>query len=161
MAGYVVCCLLVEALFSLVSVTGYVHLICFTVFKMTSIDIVDLSSDDECGELHLKAVKSEPPVVGNRIQQEESKFQQKLQSETQFKRQESEENRSSNVLSTGQSCSSILDQGHSPVDDSSLSSTSPTCPAPLCRQFWKAGNYNDGLGSKVSLQSMLLLHITC
>ncbi|KAG2678842.1 hypothetical protein I3760_11G022700 [Carya illinoinensis] len=128
---------------------------------MTSIDIVDLSSDDECGELHLKAVKSEPPVVGNRIQQEESKFQQKLQSETQFKRQESEENRSSNVLSTGQSCSSILDQGHSPVDDSSLSSTSPTCPAPLCRQFWKAGNYNDGLGSKVSLQNgknYLLVH---
>ncbi|KAF5476770.1 hypothetical protein F2P56_003473 [Juglans regia] len=128
---------------------------------MTSIDIVDLSSDDECVEPHLKSVKSEPVVVGNRIQREESKFQQKLQSETQFKRQESEENRSSNILSAGQSCSSILDQGQSPVDDSSLSSTSPTCPAPLCRQFWKAGNYNDGLGSKVSLQNgknYLLVH---
>uniref|UniRef100_A0A1S4DHA3 Protein MICRORCHIDIA 6 n=1 Tax=Nicotiana tabacum TaxID=4097 RepID=A0A1S4DHA3_TOBAC len=27
---------------------------------------------------------------------------------------------------------------------------SPVCPAPLCRQFWKAGNYNDGLFSKSS-----------
>lgn len=140
---------------------------------MSSIDIVDLSSDDECGELPLKAVKLEPVVVGNRIQQKESKFQQKnkIQKkeskfqqkhwlETHCKRQESEENRSSNVLSTGQSGSSILDQGQSPVDDSSLSSTSPTCPAPLCRQFWKAGNYNDGLGSEVSLQSKLLSDIT-
>lgn len=136
---------------------------------MSSIDIVDLSSDDECGELPLKAVKLEPVVVGNRIQQKESKFQQKNkiqkkgskhQSETHCKRQESEENRSSNVLSTGQSGSSILDQGQSPVDDSSLSSTSPTCRAPLCRQFWKAGNYNDGLGSEVSLQSKLLSDIT-
>ncbi|KAJ7945846.1 protein MICRORCHIDIA 6 [Quillaja saponaria] len=27
------------------------------------------------------------------------------------------------------------------------------CPAPICRQFWKAGNYDDGLGARVTLQN--------
>ncbi|GMY14879.1 protein MICRORCHIDIA 6 isoform X1 [Fagus crenata] len=127
----------------------------FTVVKMSFIDIVDLSSDDECGDLNVKAVKLEPGIVGGRVQQKENKARlvkhQKF--ETQFRRQGSEENRSSNALSTGQSSSSILDQGQSPLDDTSLSSTSPICPAPVCRQFWKAGNYDDGLGSKISLQN--------
>ncbi|KAD2806045.1 hypothetical protein R6Q59_028972 [Mikania micrantha] len=49
-----------------------------------------------------------------------------------------EENRSS----TG---TSALDQEQSPMDDANLCSTSPICAAPLCRQFWKAGSYNDDL----------------
>jgi hypothetical protein len=134
----------------------------FTVVKMSFIDIVDLSSDDECGDLNVKAVKLEPGIVGGRVQQKENKARlvkhQKF--ETQFRRQGSEENRSSNALSTGQSSSSILDQGQSPLDDTSLSSTSPICPAPVCRQFWKAGNYDDGLGSKISLQSIFLSTVT-
>ncbi|XP_059443447.1 protein MICRORCHIDIA 6-like isoform X3 [Corylus avellana] len=123
--------------------------------KMSFIDIVDLSSDDECGHLNVKAVKLEPGIVGGRIQQKENKVQlvKRHKSQTQCGRQESEENRGSNALSTGKSSSRIWDQGQSPVDDTSLPSTSPTCPAPLCRQFWKAGNYDDGLGSKVSLQN--------
>ncbi|KAK9995747.1 hypothetical protein SO802_020433 [Lithocarpus litseifolius] len=122
---------------------------------MSTIDIVDLSSDDESEDLNVKAVKLEPGIVGGRVQQKEIKPQLvKLQtSKTQYRRQESEENRSSNALSTGQSNSSILDQGQSPLDDTSLSSSSPICPAPLCRQFWKAGSYDDGLGSKVSIQN--------
>lgn len=52
-----------------------------------------------------------------------------------------EENRSS----TG---TSVLDQEQSPVDDANLCSTSPICAAPLCRQFWKAGAYNDELTPK-------------
>ncbi|KAL8256918.1 hypothetical protein R6Q59_028959 [Mikania micrantha] len=31
------------------------------------------------------------------------------------------------------------------MDDANLCSTSPICAAPLCRQFWKAGSYNDDL----------------
>ncbi|KAM4115270.1 hypothetical protein ACJW30_04G136000 [Castanea mollissima] len=123
---------------------------------MSTIDIVDLSSDDESEDLNVKAVKLEPGIVGGRVQQKEIKPQlvKHQTSRTQYRRQESEENRSSNALSTGQSNSSILDQGQSPLDDTSLSSSSPICPAPLCRQFWKAGSYDDGLGSKVSIQTV-------
>ncbi|XP_062170228.1 protein MICRORCHIDIA 6-like [Alnus glutinosa] len=111
---------------------------------MSFIDVVDLSSDDECGHLNVKASKLQPGIVGGRIQQKENKVQlvKRQKSETQCRRQETEENRGSR----------ILDQGQSPVDDTSLPSTSPTCHAPLCRQFWKAGNYDDGHGSKVSVQ---------
>ncbi|KAI3761372.1 hypothetical protein L1987_51786 [Smallanthus sonchifolius] len=59
----------------------------------------------------------------------------------QQKQYHNEENRSS----TG---TSVLDQEQSPVDDANLCSTSPICAAPLCRQFWKAGAYNDDLAPK-------------
>ncbi|XP_062017533.1 protein MICRORCHIDIA 6-like isoform X2 [Rosa rugosa] len=120
---------------------------------MTLIDVVDLSSDDELGEVDVKPVKLELDVV--RRHEEKCKAQpvkNKL-SKTQRTIQDSEENRSSNALSTGHSSSSILDQGQSPVDDTGISSASPICPAPLCRQFWKAGNYNDGIGSKATFQN--------
>ena len=67
--------------------------------------------------------------------------------------QDSEENLSSNGPSTGHSNSSVLEQGPSPVDDTGISYASSIGVAPLCRQFWKAGNYDDGLGSKVTVQS--------
>ncbi|KAK6920674.1 Morc, S5 domain 2-like [Dillenia turbinata] len=52
---------------------------------------------------------------------------------------------------TGQSSSSIIFQGQSPMADSSISSASPLCPAPLSRQFWKAGNYDDEHVSKAAV----------
>ncbi|MCD7460654.1 hypothetical protein HAX54_044067 [Datura stramonium] len=52
------------------------------------------------------------------------------------------------VESTGHSGTTLSDKEHSPIDSSSLYSMSPICPAPLCRQFWKAGNYDSGLISK-------------
>ncbi|KAJ9568275.1 hypothetical protein OSB04_004241 [Centaurea solstitialis] len=61
-------------------------------------------------------------------------------------RQEADENRSSSGVSA-------LDQARSPVDDASLCSTSPICAAPLCRQFWKAGAYNDDLIPKSTTKS--------
>jgi len=145
-------CLLKLCFLYLLIVTSYMNLISFTVLKMSFIDVVDLSSDDECGHLNVKASKLQPGIVGGRIQQKENKVQlvKRQKSETQCRRQETEENRGSR----------ILDQGQSPVDDTSLPSTSPTCHAPLCRQFWKAGNYDDGHGSKVSVQSILLSTIT-
>lgn len=129
------------------------------VFKMSFPDIVDLCSDDEHVEVDVKPVKLEPNIIEREIQlfkcHEILQAQYQL-SKTHCRTQESEENRDSNALSTAQSSTSILDQGQSPMDDTSLSSTSPICPAPLCRQFWKAGNYDDELGSKVTLQSMFL-----
>ncbi|GAB2221222.1 hypothetical protein Drorol1_Dr00012393 [Drosera rotundifolia] len=68
-------------------------------------------------------------------------------------REECRENRSSSAFSTGQSGISMLDQAQSPIDDTSLSSASPLCPAPICRQFWKAGNYEDALAPKTRIQS--------
>ncbi|CAH1419169.1 unnamed protein product [Lactuca virosa] len=58
---------------------------------------------------------------------------------------ESEGNRSRSASSTGQSGTCILDHEKSHVDDTSPCSTSSTCAAPICRQFWKAGAYNEDL----------------
>lgn len=57
--------------------------------------------------------------------------------------------RRQDVESIGHSGTTLLEKEHSPIDASSLS-MSPICPAPLCRQFWKAGNYDSGLIYKSS-----------
>lgn len=126
---------------------------------MSSSDIVNLCSDDENGEADVKPLELEPNIIKGEIQLLQSHETPQAQYQlfkTHCRMQELEENRDSNALSTGQSSISILDQGQSPMDDTSLSSTSPVGPAPLCRQFWKAGNYDDELGSKVTLESMFL-----
>ncbi|XWS60791.1 hypothetical protein CRYUN_Cryun07bG0067500 [Craigia yunnanensis] len=124
---------------------------------MNCVDIVDLSSDDELGEVDVKPVKLEPRAVGSTIKQQNNYRVQPvelLKSKTQPRKQASEENKSSNnALSTGQSSTSVLEQGQSPGDDTSVSSMSAVSPAPICRQFWKAGSYEGGLGSKVKLQT--------
>ncbi|KAF8390454.1 hypothetical protein HHK36_024980 [Tetracentron sinense] len=128
----------------------------YLALEMSFTDIVDLCSDDEIGEADVTHVKQKPDSVSATIRGKEYCNAEQLpqhKSQTLCTRQEFEENRDSNALNDGQSCSSILDQGDSPVEESSLSSASPGCPAPICRQFWKAGNYNFGLGSKVALQN--------
>ncbi|PHT63198.1 hypothetical protein T459_33007 [Capsicum annuum] len=61
---------------------------------------------------------------------------------------------------TEQSGTTVLDQDRSPIDDSSLCSTSQICPAPLSRQFWKAGNYDEGRATKSTLKKgSSFLHI--
>ncbi|KAJ9178801.1 hypothetical protein P3X46_010653 [Hevea brasiliensis] len=104
----------------------------------------------------MKAIKLESDFVGGGLQgknPQNARLDEHRNSMTQSGRQEFEENRSSTALSTGQSSSSVLEQGQSPVDDTGISFASTICPAPLCRQFWKAGNYDDGLGSKVTFQN--------
>ncbi|CAL2246964.1 unnamed protein product [Prunus armeniaca] len=103
-------------------------LISVLVCRMTLTDIVDLSSDDELGEVDVKPVKLEPGLVARKLQQNENNkalLAKHQKSKTPCAIRESEENRSSNALSTGHSSSSILDQGQSPVDDTGLSYTSP------------------------------------
>ncbi|KAF9671629.1 hypothetical protein SADUNF_Sadunf12G0067500 [Salix dunnii] len=107
-------------------------------------------------KVDLKAIKLETGYVGEGVQEENRRKAQQAEvrkSGTQFKRQESEESRSLIALSTGQSNSIVLEHGQSPLDDSGISFASTICPAPLCRQFWKAGNYDDGLNSKTTLQN--------
>lgn len=107
-------------------------------------------------KVDLKAIKLEKGYVGEGVQEENRRKAQQAEvrkSGTQSKRQESEETRSLNALSTGQSNSIVLEHGQPPVDDSGISFASTICPAPLCRQFWKAGNYDDGLNSETTLQN--------
>ncbi|CAN4108772.1 unnamed protein product [Withania somnifera] len=61
---------------------------------------------------------------------------------------------------TEQSGTTVLDQDQSPIDDSSLCSTSQICSAPISRQFWKAGNYDEGRATKSTLKKgSSFLHI--
>ncbi|KAF8114347.1 hypothetical protein N665_0039s0109 [Sinapis alba] len=59
--------------------------------------------------------------------------------------QDSEENRGS---IGAQSSTSVVDQVRTPPEDAGVTSSSTICPAPVCRQFWKAGSYTDELSSK-------------
>ncbi|XP_059643258.1 protein MICRORCHIDIA 6-like isoform X2 [Cornus florida] len=113
-----------------------------------------IDSDDELRELDVKPVKLEPDLLGASVQQKEyhkTDLPQHCELEAHPRRQGSEENRSSNAISSGQSGTS--DQEQSPINNASLSSVSTICSAPLCRQFWKAGNYDDGLASKSAFQN--------
>ena len=120
-------------------------------------EVVYLSSDDESEkEVAFKAVKLEEDFVLDAKQYNETnkgQLAKHKRSQSHTTGQDSEENLSSNGPSTGHSNSSVLEQGPSPVDDTGISYASSIGVAPLCRQFWKAGNYDDGLGSKVTVQS--------
>ncbi|KAF8399736.1 hypothetical protein HHK36_015607 [Tetracentron sinense] len=122
---------------------------------MSATNFVDLCSDDEIGEADEEAVKREADLDPGMFWQKECyRAKQVLHRKSKTSTgQESEENRSSNALSTVQSSSSILDQGSSPIDVSTLSSASPGRSVTLCQQFWKAGNYDVVQGSKAGLQN--------
>ncbi|KAL2492634.1 Histidine kinase [Abeliophyllum distichum] len=119
--------------------------------KMSSTNI-NVSNNDGLGEMH---VKLEPDWIGRSMQQQypKSDLAPYQGSNRIIMRHESEEIRISRALSTPYSGTSVLDPEPSPDDDSGLCSTSPICPAPLCRQFWQAGNYDDRLASKSTLQN--------
>lgn len=130
-------------------------------------DIGDLCREQYTGEV-VKTVKVEPDVVGRSM---EVRAQNKpvLDNFKQFKAhhgQEPEDYRSSSAISTSQSGTSALDQEQSQFDDTSPCLTSPISSAPLCRQFWKAGKYDDGVAPKSNLQSthlskIILLFVIC
>ncbi|CAO2819056.1 unnamed protein product [Amaranthus hypochondriacus] len=61
-------------------------------------------------------------------------------------------NNNSNPVSTRKDRTSMLETMETPVVDIDFSA-SPICPAPICRQFWKAGNYEDILKSKSQVQN--------
>lgn len=122
--------------------------------------IGDLCSDQNTGEV-VKALKSEPDLVGRSMEiraHNKPVLDNFAQSKTHH-RQEVEDNRSSSAVSTGQSGTSALDQEQSQFDHTSPCLTSPISPAPLCRQFWKAGKYDDGVAPKANLQSTLLSNL--
>ncbi|CAL5370524.1 unnamed protein product [Camellia sinensis] len=125
------------------------------VSKMNSADFVELSNDDKIGESSgTDSKKGLESVLGTTELKENTKSKKFYRkSKTQSARQKSEESRSSVVHSVSRNDSSVLDQGCSTVDESSPSSVPSFCPAPICRQFWKAGNYDTGQGYKTQLKN--------
>lgn len=107
----------------------------------------------------MKAVKLEQDFIGRSIRQNqnpETDLVSHEESNSFCRRPETEKSRGLTILETQNSRPSVLDQERSPIDDSSFCSTSSICPAPICRQFWRAGNYDDRLNSKPTCQSNLL-----
>ncbi|XP_073048631.1 protein MICRORCHIDIA 6-like isoform X2 [Primulina eburnea] len=89
---------------------------------------VNLSSIHGLGEVDEKAVKLEQNLVKIYLQsQEDSKL---------------------GALNTEHGGSHIWDKGQSSIDDSTLCSTSSITPAPISRQFWNAGYYDETHNSK-------------
>ncbi|XP_017698570.3 protein MICRORCHIDIA 6 isoform X1 [Phoenix dactylifera] len=86
-------------------------------------DVIDLSSDEEIEEAHANDVK--PLLSANSLSK----------CEEYAIKQEVEERRSSN------SCSCISEQGSSSANGFASPPGSPGSPVPLCRQFWKSGDY--------------------
>lgn len=133
-------------------------------------EIIDLCSDDEGEEANVSVVKQEPAgairvAEVNVVKQEpgldHSIFRQKINSSddraqkqtstSNVIRQESPANGGANALNNNHNNSSILGQVGSSTNGSALGSRLP--PAPLSRQFWKAGNYDDTQASKLQPQS--------
>ncbi|KAK6123520.1 hypothetical protein DH2020_042727 [Rehmannia glutinosa] len=116
----------------------------------------NFNSNHGLGELGVKAVKLEQDFFGRPLQQNENtKFDLTSHEESNSlnRRHETEKVRRSTILKTPNSGASVFGQEQSPIDDSSLCSTSSICPAPICRQFWKAGNYDDRLNLKPTCQN--------
>ncbi|XP_024972379.1 protein MICRORCHIDIA 6-like isoform X2 [Cynara cardunculus var. scolymus] len=112
-----------------------------------NLDMFELCGDYSPGEVDTRAVKLELNSVG--ITSEQNQYLPDVTlhrwSTAQGRTHESEKNRSLSASSTGQSGTCILDQEQSQVGDSDPCSTSSISAAPICRQFWKAGIYNEDL----------------
>ncbi|KAK7291623.1 hypothetical protein RIF29_06919 [Crotalaria pallida] len=124
--------------------------------KMGEIEVVDLSSDEEGGQVGPKAFKGGSVSGSFAKRQNETRRDQLAKYhifQSHSNRQDYEENTSSNGPSTCHSYSDILEPGLLPADDTGLSHPSQNCAAPLCRMFWKAGDYDNGLDSQVRVQN--------
>ncbi|KAH7851030.1 hypothetical protein Vadar_006300 [Vaccinium darrowii] len=125
------------------------------VFKMSSANFVELSSDEEIGKSGgKKSKRSLDSVLGTGEHKQNNRTKSKKVRRKSRSGQELEEYISSVACTISQNGSSVLDQGTSPLDKSSPSSVPSLGSAPICRQFWKAGNYNLGEGSKTQHQTI-------
>uniref|UniRef100_A0A7N0RBA1 Morc S5 domain-containing protein n=1 Tax=Kalanchoe fedtschenkoi TaxID=63787 RepID=A0A7N0RBA1_KALFE len=118
---------------------------------MISPEIVDLTSDDGHIEVNIKAVKTEQGLVGLQNENNQKVLLGQLLAVKREKHKEQSQN--SNTVAAGHSKNSVLEQPPSPVDDTSLASSSARHPAPISRQFWKAGSYSDVISSDATLQN--------
>ncbi|EOY02468.1 Histidine kinase-, DNA gyrase B-, and HSP90-like ATPase family protein [Theobroma cacao] len=121
--------------------------------NMSILNVVDVSCDNvtketnaEGGRKGLGSVFGPPQIIDNdqvgRGRDRNSNLQSMIQEE--------EENRDVEACRTGNSNSSVPYQGGSTVNESCLSSSpAASCVIPICRQFWRSGNYAVGDRSKL------------
>ncbi|KAK9674202.1 hypothetical protein RND81_12G218000 [Saponaria officinalis] len=112
------------------------------------------------GEADMNRVKSERESNGAVVQHEAfyTSYPAPPGWDVLSEARESKENIKSNAFSTTKNSTTQLAQTQS-LEDAGFSA-SPICPAPLCRQFWKAGNYEDTFASKSPAQnSKNYLHV--
>ncbi|KAK1373201.1 Protein MICRORCHIDIA like [Heracleum sosnowskyi] len=113
---------------------------------MSRRDFGDLRGDQITIGVGVKEVKLEKDPIGRSLEFAVNNSVLDL-------RPDSREDRTSSTLSSGQSGTSVLDHEKSPFDDTSICSTSPVSYAPLCRQFWKANKYDEGVAQKSNLRN--------
>ncbi|KAF9624790.1 hypothetical protein IFM89_014078 [Coptis chinensis] len=111
---------------------------------MSFTEVVDLCSDDDTGEAVMQVVKEEPHLNPSVAQRKKKRKVENQTSTFHSTWKASQANGGSNALNTVQAGSA--------TNGSDFASNLP--PAPLCRQFWKAGTYNDAQASKVALQAI-------
>ncbi|KAM7512477.1 hypothetical protein LguiB_011352 [Lonicera macranthoides] len=111
---------------------------------MSSENLIDLCSDNEMGDSGGKAGEKRPHYALGTSELEGNNYNKikKLRGNSS----------SSNVVGISQSGSSILEQGCCVDDESSPSFLPSLCPPPVCRQFWKAGNYEMEHSAKAPIQ---------
>ncbi|KAF5206070.1 Microrchidia-like protein, partial [Thalictrum thalictroides] len=121
--------------------------------EMSFPEVVDLCSDDEVVHEEVNVVTQEPGSNSSTVHQKKNlttDWAKKPRSMSHRTWEESPANRSANILNSVESNSAIQGQLGSATNGSALPSRLP--PAPLCRQFWKAGNYDDAQAAKLQLQ---------
>ncbi|XP_042039413.1 protein MICRORCHIDIA 6-like [Salvia splendens] len=108
---------------------------------------MNLYSNNSLGELGMNAVKLEQDIRRSLQENESQKYDSICHEESNsiVRRRESENIRRLTVLSAPNSVQGVE---CTPIDDSGFCSTSSISPAPICRQFWRAGDYEDMLISK-------------
>ncbi|XP_020974162.1 protein MICRORCHIDIA 6 isoform X2 [Arachis ipaensis] len=120
---------------------------------MGGIEIIDLSSDDEIEKVIPIAVKQEPDLVLD-VKQEKSTNKGQLANRNGSRIHSVRQDSENNIFSSSPRNGLVANQGLPPGDDSDISYASPICAAPLTRQFWKAGTYDDGPAcKKVTVQN--------
>ncbi|XP_058088889.1 protein MICRORCHIDIA 6 [Magnolia sinica] len=127
---------------------------------MSFTDIVDLCSDED--EVDVKPVKQEPDSDSSTAQNRGSHKAENVQPQ-KFKalvtRIRSKEKGNSTSIKVARSSSCTSDQESSVVDGSSPTSAPHGCSAPICRQFWKAGDYDIGQASKMRFPNGSKTHL--
>ncbi|XP_042382177.1 uncharacterized protein LOC121974947 isoform X2 [Zingiber officinale] len=125
------------------------------ILRMNYTNFIDLSCDEESEQTYFEDVK---PIFPLQISSGKSGCStvndQSLHRGVSLK-QELEESRSST------SGSSITDQGGPSANMISLNFASPSSPVPLCRQFWKSGDYEVGQAISSTSESNLLPIMVC
>lgn len=106
------------------------------------------------GEFEIDHVKSEQELYGSLIQNGDihSSYLGPPGWDVLPSAHESEDYWITNALTTVQNGTSVSEVIQTSVEDATFS-TSSIGQAPLCRQFWKAGQYEDAPTSKSQVQS--------